>query len=354
MGCRLALLFATAALTAAGPALAGDPPASAAAKSTPYKVPRNEAGRPELGGFWNNSTITTLERPAQYGERRLFTPEEVARLEGIEIQFYKDKAQPVDTTLTAEELLAMDCGKGFKGASCGYDAGWIDPGVRVARVGGEPRNSFVTSTPNGRLPAMTPEAQKRMTEARARMVRDRSDNPEDRQLGERCLTSWANHAGPVMLPTLYNNNYQIVQTKDDIVIVSEVIHDSRIIHMNDAHAPDAVTPWYGDSIGRWDGDTLVIQTKNYNPGQSFRGASAGLKVTERITRVAENRLLYQFTVEDPATWVTPWGGEYEFVRGDPVYEYACHEGNYALTNILAGARAEDAAAAARPTSVARP
>ena len=248
----------------------------------------------------------------------------------------------------------MDCGKGFKGPGCGYDAGWIDPGVRVARVNGEPRTSWITSTANGRVPAMTPEGQARMTAMRTKMMADKSANPEDRPLGERCLTSWANHAGPVMMPSLYNNNYEIVQSKGDIIIVSEVIHDARIVHMDQPHGPKALAPWYGDSTGRWDGDTLVVETVNYNPNQSFRGASDDLKVTERFTRVAKNRMLYQFTVEDPKTWVAPWGGEYEFVRGDPVYEYACHEGNYALANILAGARAEEASKVASNAPPARP
>jgi hypothetical protein len=341
MGNRLGLLCAAAVLVAATPGFAAGKPAPVGpAKPEAFQVPRNKWGHPQLGGFWNNSFITTLERPAQYGDRALFTPEEVAKLEGAEIQFYKDKAQPVDPTLNSSDLLAMDCGKGFKGTGCGYDAGWIDPGVRVARVHGEPRDSVVTSTPNGRVPALTPEGQKRLTASRARMIQDKVDNPEDRPLGERCLTSWANHAGPVMMPSIYNNNYEIVQSKDDIALVSEVIHDARIIHMNAPHGPKELAPWYGDSIGHWDGDTLIIETINYNPNQTFRGASADLKVTEKITRVAKNRLLYQFTVEDP------------------VYEYACHEGNYALGNMLAGARAEDvaktASLAATVASTARP
>jgi hypothetical protein len=325
-----------------GPALAAD--------KAPYKAPRAADGHADLEGFWNNSNLSPLERPASFGERGAYTSEEVAKIEGSEIQFYKDKAKPVDPTLSAEELLAMDCGKGFKGPGCGYDAGWIDPGIRVARVGGEPRNSFVRSPANGRLPAMTPEAQKRVADVRARMTSDRMDNPEQRPLGERCLTSWANHAGPVMLPTLYNNNYQIVQSKDAVVVETEVIHDVRVIRMNAEHGPKALAPWYGDSVGRWDGDTLVIETINYNANQNFRGASDQLKVTERITRTGPNRLLYQFTVEDPKTWVSPWSGEYEFVRGDPIYEYACHEGNYALEGILAGARAEEATAAQKKIS----
>ncbi|CAN5265560.1 hypothetical protein BH11PSE2_BH11PSE2_05440 [soil metagenome] len=329
------LLAAAASSVAIAPAFAAD------AAKAPYVAPRAADGHADLEGFWTNSNITTLERPVKYGDRGVFTREETDQLENTEINFYKDKAKPVDPTLTAEELLAMDCGKGFTGAGCGYDAGWIDPGIRVARVRGEPRNSFITSPKNGRMPALTPAAQARMAELTAKRRADRSDNPEQRPLGERCITSWANHAGPVMLPTIYNNNYQIVQSAGAVAIETEVIHDTRMIQMTDKHGPKELRQWYGDSIGHWEGDTLVIETINYNPNQPFRGSDENLKVTERLTRVSDRRMLYQFTVADPTAWVSPWSGEYEFQRGEPIYEYACHEGNYALTNMLAGARAED-------------
>jgi hypothetical protein len=180
-----------------------------------------------------------------------------------------------------------------------------------------------------------------------------ADNPENRTLGDRCITSWANHAGPIMMPSMYNNNYQIVQTKDTVAIVTEVIHDTRIIRMNAAHMPSNVKKWYGDSIGRWEGDTLVVETINYHPSQSFRGSDENLKVTERFTRVSPTRLLYQFTVEDPTVWETSWSGEYEFVQGDQLYEYACHEGNYALHGILQGERDVESAALAKGQVLAR-
>jgi hypothetical protein len=151
------------------------------------------------------------------------------------------------------------------------------------------------------------------------------------------------HAGPVMLSTTYNNNYQIVQTRDHVAIMVEVVHDTRIVRMNGTHAPKEIRPYYGDSIGRWEGETLVVETTNYHPATNFRGANPDtLKVTERFTRLSPDRLLYRFHVEDPATWDTPWSGEYEFKAGQPLYEYACHEGNYAMENILKGARDEEA------------
>jgi hypothetical protein len=317
-----------------------------------YKAPRASDGHADLQGFWNNSTLTGLERPASVATKKEYTAEEAAKIEGAEVQFYADKAKPVDPNIPLKDLLAMDCGKGFTGAGCGYDAGWIDPGTRLNRVNGQPRTSFVTSTANGRIPAVKPEAQQAMA-ARRRGGFGPADNPENRTLGDRCITSWANHAGPIMMPSMYNNNYQIVQTKDTVAIVTEVIHDTRIIRMNAAHMPSNVKKWYGDSIGRWEGDTLVVETINYHPSQSFRGSDENLKVTERFTRVSPTRLLYQFTVEDPTVWETSWGGEYEFVQGDQLYEYACHEGNYALHGILQGERDVESAALAKGQVLAR-
>jgi len=318
-----------------------------------YKAPRTAWGAPDLQGFWNNSSITPFERPVAYKNDKNHTPENAAKLEGTEVQFYADKAKPVDPNIPLKDLLAMDCGKGFTGAGCGYDAGWIDPGTRLARVEGQARTSFVTSTPDGRLPAMKKEAQDKMA-ARRRGNFGPADNPENRTLGDRCLTSWANHAGPVMLPSMYNNNYQFVQTKDTIAIVTEVIHDTRIIRMNQSHRNDGVKMWYGDSVGRWEGETLVVTTKDYHPNQAtWRGADENLVVTEKFTRKSPTRMLYQFEVSDPTVWETNWGGEYEFVTGDPLYEYACHEGNYAMEGILRGERQIEAAALARGQTLVR-
>ncbi len=148
-------------------------------------------------------------------------------------------------------------------------------------------------------------------------------------------------AGPVMRPVLYNNNYLITQGRDSVAIMIEMIHDVRIVRLDSEHRDDGVRPWMGDSIGWYEGDTLIVETINYHPDQAFYGASDELKVTERFTRVADNRLHYQFTVEDPVVWEEPWGGEYEFWASEGIYEYACHEGNYGLYNILAGGREED-------------
>ena len=213
------------------------------------------------------------------------------------------------------------------------------------RVKGEPRTSLITFPANGRMPARLPRKAAASGPAPVRGVYGRAgENPENQTLAERCITSFANHAGPVMLPSFYNSNYQIVQGRDAVAILVEMIHDVRIVRLNSQHSP--MRAWYGDSIGHYEGDTLVVETTNYNPNGNIFGGSADMKVTERFTRVGPTRLHYAFTVEDPSVWASPWGGEYEFSPSKgPVYEYACHEGNYALPDILAGARHAEAEAA---------
>jgi hypothetical protein len=336
-------------------ALAAD--AKPAAK-TAYKAPRTVGGQPDLQGNWSNASLTTLERnAATYGDRLVMTPQEVAKAEGAEADARAAGNAPTDPNLKVSDL-PVDCGRGFTGVNCGYNSGWVDPGSTVMRVHGEPRTSFITSTANGRIPSTKPG----VTFSRGAALRpgmSRDDNPETRSLGERCLMSFGQSTGPVMLPQLYNNTYQFVQSKDALAINVEMVHDTRIVRLNQPHRTDGVRPWMGDSIGHWEGDTLVVETTNFPRQQAMRGVSwENLKVTEKFTRVADDRLLYQFTVEDPTVWDKPWGGEYEFAASNGgVYEYACHEGNYALEGILAGARNDEriaAAKAAGETAVTRP
>jgi hypothetical protein len=349
---RLAALLAAAMFSLAiGPALA-DPAATApAAKPAPaYGGPKNEYGQPDLQGVWTNATLTELERPPEDGERLVMTPQEVAKAEGENAKAVADGNAPTDPKLKVTDL-PYSCGRGFTGVDCGYNAGWVDPGTTVMRVGGEPRTSFITNPANGRAPPLLPAARQRLQAlyAQFRGAYQDADNPETRALGERCLLSFGNSAGPVMLPLLYNNNYQIVQTKDSVAILVEMVHDVRIIRLGATHLPAALRPWMGDSIGHYEGQTLVVETTNFPPQQNFHGSSENLKVTERLTRVSAGRILYQFTVEDPTVWAQAWGGEYEFAATKgPIYEYACHEGNYALRDILAGARAEEQQATASP------
>lgn len=324
----------------------------AAAQVSSYKAPRTFYGQPDLQGNWTNASLTRLERSPEHGTRKALTEEEVAAIEGGNDAVIRLAASPTAASATVRDLPA-DCSDG-RGSACNYNAGWTDPGNTVMRVGGEPRSSFITFPASGRVPTLTPEGRTRLQAAAARRRSATvNDNPETRSLGERCILSFGNSAGPVMLPLLYNNTYQILQTRDEVVILVEMVHDVRHIRLHAKHLPDHVRPWMGDSIGWWDGDTLVVETTNYHPQQTFRGASANLKVTERLTRVGPNRIRYAFRVEDESTFTEPWGGEYEFSPSDgPVYEYACHEGNYGLANILAGAREEERAG--RPSTTDEP
>jgi hypothetical protein len=313
-----------------------------------FKAPRNAFGQPDLGGQWTNATITPVARPAQYGERRILTEEEVKRLEGASAANVEAGNRSTDPNAAAPEA---------GGNVGGYNRGWLDPGTQVMRVNGEPRTAFLT-TPTGQFPvrkAGAPAGAGRGGAA-AGGRGGQFDNPEQRPLGERCIISFGRNAGPPMLPNgFYNNNYHIVQSKDSIAIGVEMVHDVRVVRLGGTHRTDGVRPWMGDSIGRYDGDTLVVETINLPQRQAYQGAWQNLKVTEKFTRVGPGRIRYQFILDDPTIWNAPWGGEYEFaaLQGD-IREYACHEGNYALDGILAGAReaeriAREARASATPT-----
>jgi hypothetical protein len=333
----------------AGAALAALP-AVVIAQPKPYHAPRAVDGQPDLQGAWTNASLTPLERPPALGERRVMTPAEVAAIEGRRAAVIAASNAPTKSGSDFEKQPCYAANTIDSGATpdCGYNAFWTDHGDAVMRVGGEPRTSIITFPANGRLPARLPR--KPGTPTPVRGVYGRAgENPENQTLAERCITSFANHAGPVMLPSFYNSNYQIVQGRDAVAIEVEMIHDVRIVRLNSTHTP--TRSWYGDSIGHWEGDTLVVETINYNPNQNLMGGSADMIVRERFTRVGPQRLRYEFRVEDPATWATPWGGEYEFAPAKgPLFEYACHEGNYALPDILSGARAAEREAASKTVS----
>ena len=326
-----AALMAASAL--AGPVFAAD-----------YKAPRTSWGKPDFEGVWTNSSLTRLERDTAYGNRLEMTPEEVKKLEGERQAIVAQQGAKTDPNASLASVNGSCEVKGYTGGpACGYNGAWTDPGDVVMRVGGKPRTSFITSTPDGRVPATKPGI--RVADRRAAPA-TQNDNPEGRSLGERCLMSFGFSSGPVMQPQLYNSNYQFVQTKDELAIWVEMVHDVRHIRIGAEHKPGHVRTWMGDTVAHWEGNTLVAETIDFSPQQGFRGADENLKVTEKFTRVKNDRILYQFTVEDPTVWEKPWSGEYEFgtAKGN-LYEYACHEGNYGLEGILAGARAEDAEAA---------
>jgi hypothetical protein len=332
--------------------------ASPAADNTAFKTPRTAWGAPDLENTWTNVTVTQLERPTSYGDRKTLTEDEVKKLEGKaqENVIYENK--PTDPGVGSLDNTRKNC-QSADGRDCGYNAGWKDETVKVMRVGGEPRTSFITSTADGRIPPMI--GGKMDPQALARLQREKdqaagenaaggrpgqNDNPEGRSLSERCI-SFGNTAGPLLPNGYYNNNIKIVQSKDSVAIELEMVHDVRVIRLNQPHRTDGVRPYYGDSVGHWEGNTLVVETTNYHPATSFHGASANLTLTERFTRTAKDRLRYTFTVSDPTVWASAWTGEYEFYpTNGQLYEYACHEGNYGLEGILAGARDEEARAKA--------
>lgn len=281
--------------------IAGFAAAAADAQSS-YKAPRTWLGQPDLQGSWTNESVTRLERPPEMGERLI---------------------------LTEAETREADKGSVFRPAM---------------RVNGQPRTSFITNPSNGRVPPMKPGAAPDPRYYTLKPGEKATDGPELQAVDDRCILPIGFNAGPVMLPLPNNSNYQIVQTKDYVVILVEMIHDARIVRLNSRHRSDGQRPYLGDSIGWWEGETLVVETTNFPPEQIFRGSWINLKVTERFTRVREDRLLYRFTVEDLTKWDQPWGGEYEFrPSSGPIDEYACREGEVSLPAMLLAARRREAA-----------
>jgi hypothetical protein len=332
-----ASLLAMTSLLALPEALA----AEGAGRKSAWKIPRTADGHPDLQGIWTNATITPFERPAEFGDSRALTAEQAEKLERAEVQYNDERAKPSDLSKPDE---FATCRSGT-GATCGYNNFWLDRGSQVTTIGGEKRTSLLVEPANGKVPPLTPERQKVMAE-RMKM-RGNYDGPEARPLGERCLLAFGSSSGPPMLPVLYNNNYQIVQNRDTVVILVEMVHDARIVRLGGQHVPSHVRKLMGDSIGRWEGDTLVVETTNFTDKESFRGATKDVKVTERFRRVGPDTIEYRFTVEDPKAFTQAFSGEIAMHRTDELmYEYACHEGNYALPGILAGAREQEKLAAA--------
>jgi hypothetical protein len=319
-------------LLTAAPCWSADAPAK-------WQPPRTANGDPDLQGMWTNATITPLERPKEFGERLVISDAEAKTIEAQNQQFNEESDAPTDPKVKTQDL-PHSCGLGFTGADCGYNMFWLDRGQSVVEVNGERRSSLIIEPKNGRVPLL-PERQKQLTE-RFMMTRTNFDGPEVRPLAERCLLAFGSSSGPPMLPVLYNNHYQIVQTKDTVMILVEMVHDARIIRLGGKRAPDNIRKWMGDSIGRWEGDTLVVETTGFTEKESFRGSTPDLKITERFTRVAPDKINYRVTLDDPAAFAQPWTAEYPFyITNEPIYEYACHEGNYALPGILAGAREDE-------------
>lgn len=314
-------------------------------------IKRTESGHPDLSGFYDSGTLTPVDRPKEFGDKQFMSAEEAERI----VKQTKAGLEAANQESAADREAPKAGGDGNNAAGAGnvggYNAFWVDPGSFVSSIDGQYRTSIVYDPPNGRRPPMTPKGMANMAQNFASFAYDNDgtaswlakqgagpfDGPETLALAERCLLGFS--AGPPSLPGLYNNFKRIVQTEDHVMILLEMVHDARVIRLNAEHAPDGNRKWLGDSVGHWEGDTLVVETKNFKERTGLYGGDENLHLTERFTRLEDGNLLYNFTVDDPTIWTAPWSGEYVWKASeDKVYEYACHEGNYAMGNILRGAR----------------
>jgi hypothetical protein len=293
----------------------------------PYVVPKTPDGVPDLQGYWTNNTITPLQRPNGV-TKEFYTKEEF--LEATKKQGQRDEEQTTPGTV----------------ADVHYDFTQFGLDKSQTVINANMRTSIITNPANGKIPPVTSEGQKRAAakNAAAPQRSAQYDQVQNIPIGSRCIYQGA---GPPMLPPGYNPGYQIVQGTGFVMVVIEAGHEIRVIPTdNRPHAPQGVREWLGDSRGHWEGNTLVVETTNFNGRVAFQGSSENLKVTERFTRTAEDTIKYEFTINDPSTWETAWGGELPFTKMDgPIFEHACHEGNYGIMNTLAGVRAEEKRAA---------
>ena len=332
-------------------------------------VPRRPDGKPDLSGAYDVATLTPLTRPREFGDRLTLTDEEAAAIARRKAEIYEADFKPSDPNREAPPVGGapiFDPGLEIaSGGSGGYNAFYMDPGDNAIRIDGKWRTSIITDPPNGQYPEMTPFGMARTAAQFSVFLHENTgtawwleenedgagpyDNMEQRPLAERCLLGFSSTGGPPMLPALYNNHKRIVQTENHVMILIEMVHDARVVRIGGEHAPASERRWMGDSIGWWEGDTLVVDTTNFVDEPALSSATRDLHVVERFRRLADGDLLYGFTVEDPDVWETPWSGEYVW-RSTPnkVFEYACHEGNYALGNVMRGARLLEADAIAAP------
>ncbi len=325
-------------------------PATAQSTNGRWVMSRTADGHPDLQGNWSNATLTPIQRPRD--QSLVVSLEAGAARAKEQADYVARRAAPSDPDRSAPPVGGDGNNRPGAGAVGGYNDFYIDRGSEFAIYNGEIRSSLIVDPADGRYPERTETARARRAEARrlrGAAAIGQYDNPENRPLAERCLMSFGSNMGPPMLPNyFYNNNYTIVQTADHIMIMTEMVHDTRIIRLGEPEPlPANLRPWFGDSWGHWEGDVLVVETTNFHPIQLaqtgvFAGATQSLKVTERFTRVDENTINYEFTIDDPETFTRTFSGEMPFKRlPEMVYEYACHEGNYAMHNVLSGARAQE-------------
>lgn len=329
----LAAVTLSASPGAAAPQAGASRTPAAAAKSA---VPRTPDGHPDLQGVWDFRTITPMERPKELADKAVLTDREAAEWE-IKNRRNQDNREKTPGRVVNGTQSNADVERA-------YNDFWWDFGTNAVKTR---RTSLVIDPPDGRIPALTPEAQQRGAARREASERP-AWGPEDRSVGERCLLGF--NAGPPMTPSAYNNNVQIVQTKDYVVIHNEMVHNARVVPLGGRQAANIAT-WNGNSRGRWEGDTLIVETKGFRGQTAFQNSSESLQLVERFTRMDADTLVYEFTVNDPTTWTRPWTAQVPMTRTDDLmYEYACHEANYGMTNLLKGARFVDQEGAAQKSS----
>ena len=321
--------FVLAGAVALGPVLA----AAQTPEGGSAAMLRTAWGDPDLQGVWDFRTLTPLERPDGLSEQQVFASEEAAA------EFAAQTAHALDADRRDGADQAFGFGSDIERA---YNNFWMDYGDSLTE---DRRTSLIVDPPDGKIP-WTPEGRERpgtFDEAFSGMV---TAGPEDRALSERCILGF--NSGPPMVPSAYNNNVQLFQTPDTVVIFNEMVHNARIVPLDERpHVPETLRQWVGDSRGRWEGDTLVVETTNFLRETHFNGSSANLHLVERFTRLGDDALLYEFTASDPTTYTRAWTAQVPMRLSDGhLYEYACHEGNYGMFNLLAGARAEEREAAA--------
>ena len=292
-------------------------------------VPRTADGKPDLQGVWDFRTITPLQRPSELAGKEVLTDQEAAEFEKA-----NQRNQDVREKTSRGNINGAPTNSDVERA---YNDFWWDFGKKIV---GTKRTSLIVEPADGRIPELTAEGKTRQGDRQMRRERT-AVGPEDRGVGERCLLGF--NSGPPMLPSAYNNNVQIFQNKDTVVLLNEMVHNARVVPLdNRPHLNKAVRQWVGDPRGRWEGDTLVIETTNFLGETAFQGSSPNLHLTEKFRRVDADTLLYEFTATDPTTWTKPWTAQVPMVKSDEhLYEYACHEGNYGMTNLLSAARSLD-------------
>ena len=303
-----------------------------------YTAPRNAFGQPDFEGVWTNNSLTPLQRPAAWANKATLTEAELKQLETATRDLERDGDALFGDELINDVLAGKKESSSHDTETGNYNSFWL-PNRHI-----DNRTSLIIDPPNGRIPAQTPEAQARQAARAERARLHPSDGPESRGLSERCITF-----GVPSFLAAYSSVYQVVQSPTSVVFMMETIHDARIIALGGgAHVPDAIRQWKGDSRGRWEGDTLVVESKGFSPRANVFGSSSGLHLVERFTRVADDTLQYDVTLSDPTTWTRPWTARILFKRiNEPLLEYACHEGNTGMTGILAGARKLEAEQAAK-------